>query len=775
MAKIIRKSGGAYEIPKNGSLGLLALGDVGLEAWRSAKNEDSTLFKTTKKTVKKNDNQKLVLIGWDAADWKIINPMLDAGLLPNLRSLIKQGTMGNLATMDPPYSPMLWTSIATGKRAYDHGIHGFTEVDDSGKNIQPVMSTSRKVKAIWDILGESQKKCHIVGWWPSHPAEELTGISISNLYQKSKGHSPENWSLPESTVSPSSEKSRFEGLRIHANELTENHLTPFVPDAWKIDQAKDKRLKIVANITAETASLHSAFTHILTNEEYDFAALYLDGIDHYCHGFMKYFPPHRPHISKPDYDLYKNVIHSAYRFHDMMLGRIMELISDDTILMLISDHGFQPDHLRPKHIPQEPAGPAHEHSPYGILVMRGPGIKKDELIFGASVIDVTPTILKVFDLPVAQDMEGRVLNNIFESYSPIKKIDTYESETTFSAKTTTTNKVKDQLLDHLIQLGYIEENAGSIEEKVKQTQNECNFNLARACLEGRKIKMAEQLLKQLYTNNKDVPRYAIRLAACYQMQGKNEEAKLVIEQLKDLGVFSQEALDIFEGGLLLGNGNPSEAIKKFKNVEKNITEYNNELNLQIAQCYLQLNKLSDAEKCLEKEIENNFDSLLAHQLLASCFFRQNKYREAAESSLTALGLNYNSTQSHAILGRSLYHIGQYEDAAHALEQCLCLSPHNNFIRELLINIYGKQLFDPAKEKEHITALKTSYKGQVFVVSGLPRSGTSMLMQMLIAGGLDAFTDKVREADTNNPNGYYEHELVKNIHNNSNWWVWQTTK
>ncbi|WP_295885989.1 alkaline phosphatase family protein, partial [uncultured Thiohalocapsa sp.] len=69
---------------------------------------------------------KTLLIGWDAADWKVISPLIDAGEMPNLKHLVENGVMGNLATLYPVLSPMLWTSIATGKRAHKHGIHGFS-------------------------------------------------------------------------------------------------------------------------------------------------------------------------------------------------------------------------------------------------------------------------------------------------------------------------------------------------------------------------------------------------------------------------------------------------------------------------------------------------------------------------------------------------------------------------------------------------------------------------------------------------------------------------
>ena len=81
---------------------------------------------------------KLLLIGWDAADWKVITPLVDSGKMPNLQSMIEQGVMGNLATLYPILSPMLWTTIATGKRAHKHGIHGFVEPDPRSGGVRPI-------------------------------------------------------------------------------------------------------------------------------------------------------------------------------------------------------------------------------------------------------------------------------------------------------------------------------------------------------------------------------------------------------------------------------------------------------------------------------------------------------------------------------------------------------------------------------------------------------------------------------------------------------------
>src|SRR5574344_683708 len=103
--------------------------------------------------------KKILLVGWDSADWKMINRLIDEGKMPTMKYLVENGTMGNMATLDPPFSPMLWTSIATGMRPDKHGILGFSEPDPNMHAIRPVSSTSRKVKAIWNILTQKEMKC----------------------------------------------------------------------------------------------------------------------------------------------------------------------------------------------------------------------------------------------------------------------------------------------------------------------------------------------------------------------------------------------------------------------------------------------------------------------------------------------------------------------------------------------------------------------------------------------------------------------------------------
>ncbi|HEY4089209.1 MAG TPA: alkaline phosphatase family protein, partial [Bryobacteraceae bacterium] len=313
--------------------------------------------------------RKVLLIGWDAADWKVIHPLMDAGKMPNVQRLVESGAMGHIATLQPPLSPMLWTSIATGKRPYKHGIHGFSEPTPDGRGVQPVTNLSRKAKAVWNILNQNGKRSVVIGWWPSHPAEPIRGVMVSDHYHRAFRPLDQGWPLPAHAVHPPELTETLADLRMHPDLLMPEMVLPFIPKAAEIDQENDKRLAGFMKTLCECVSIHSAATWLLDNQEWDFFAVYYDAIDHFCHGFMKYHPPRQAWVSERDFELYGNVVNMAYQLHDQMLGTLLAKAGEDVTVILMSDHGFHPDHLRPSTIPDIPAGPAIEHRDFGILAM----------------------------------------------------------------------------------------------------------------------------------------------------------------------------------------------------------------------------------------------------------------------------------------------------------------------------------------------------------------------------------------------------------------------
>ena len=120
--------------------------------------------------------KRVLLLGWDAADWKIIHPLIDAGEMPVLKALVEGGSSGNLATLYPILSPILWNSIATGKRADKHGILGFTRADARQATERPPVSASSQPTRQGDLEHPQPGRAsavHVVNWYASHPAEPI--------------------------------------------------------------------------------------------------------------------------------------------------------------------------------------------------------------------------------------------------------------------------------------------------------------------------------------------------------------------------------------------------------------------------------------------------------------------------------------------------------------------------------------------------------------------------------------------------------------------------
>ena len=266
--------------------------------------------------------RRILLVGWDAADWRIINPLIEAGQMPTLSRLIDGGVMGNLGTLHPKISPMLWNSIVTGKTADKHGIHGFLE-RDSITGVRPYSSVSRRTKAVWNIFQQALDwRCNVIGWWASHPAEPLRGTVVTNYFRRTQRAGPDKWRVPAGAVHPAECAADFGRLRMEPGEVTEELILPFIPRAAEIDQEKEHGLEIFARLLSECCTIQATATAAMEAGDWDFTAVYFDSIDHFSHSFMRFFPPRQPHIPEREFEIFKDVIPGIYRLQDMMLERL---------------------------------------------------------------------------------------------------------------------------------------------------------------------------------------------------------------------------------------------------------------------------------------------------------------------------------------------------------------------------------------------------------------------------------------------------------------------
>lgn len=361
---------------------------------------------------------------------------------------------------------------------------------------------------------------------------------VSNHFQQAIGPLDKPWPIAPGTVHPRRLEETLKELRFHPNEIIDKQILPFIPDAATIDQEKDPRLAMVAKILAECTSIHAVATWLMENEPWDFMAVYYDAIDHFCHGFMKYHPPRQKFISEKDFELYKGVVEAGYRYHDMMLHRLLELAGEETTLILVSDHGFHPDHLRPSNIPREPAGPAVEHRDFGIFAMRGPGIKRDEYIHGTTLLDVTPTILTLLGLPVGDDMDGRPVIEAFEERPGINTVPSWEQiegdDGGHRAEAQLDPVASREAINQLIALGYLEKPEPNRERSINATVCEQRYNLARSYMDADLHTEALSILRELYNAAPNEYRFGLQLAMCYRALGQIKELRALVEEMSTL-------------------------------------------------------------------------------------------------------------------------------------------------------------------------------------------------------------------------------------------------
>jgi tetratricopeptide (TPR) repeat protein len=403
--------------------------------------------------------------------------------------------------------------------------------------------------------------------------------------------------------------------------------------------------------------------------------------------------------------------------------------------------------------------------------MKGPGIVKDERIYGASILDITPTVLTLFGLPVGKDMDGKVLLNVFDEKVTPEFIDSWENvEGNFGMHPKDVLEdpwSSQEAMDQLVELGYVEAPGEDQKENLTKIKNESQYYLAITYLYKRDYSSALPILEKLFSENPGIIRYGLRLASCYQSLGKNEQCRETIYKTRETGAKELPHLDFLEGSLLLSENKPRKALEKFALAESSISHFPN-LYVQLGNTYFKLKKFEDAIRSYNKALEMDPDRSVARHGLGVSLLRLERYEEAIDELLTTVGLTHFLPAAHFHLGEALLKSGNYEMAEQAFNVSIVQMPANKRAHQWLIKLYRDHLNLPEKVKEHENFIENNILGNITVVSGLPRSGTSMMMQMLQAGGLEPLTDDVRKGDVNNPKGYLEYEKVKKLHLDNSW-------
>jgi predicted AlkP superfamily phosphohydrolase/phosphomutase/tetratricopeptide (TPR) repeat protein len=370
--------------------------------------------------------RKILLIGLDGADWQLIDPWVREGKLPALASLKRRGAWANLKAMQPILSPLLWTSVATGRRPEDHGVVDFLVKDPATGEKVPISSRFRKTRALWNIFTDVGRTVDVVAWWASWPAEPVGGVVVSDRVSYSLfGYRADPENLPGATHPPDHLAS-LRGRLVTDDEITLQEVQQFADITAAefqerraaIDRTDPRKayadpVNHLTRILAATRNYQTATLDLLSRGQPDLLMAYFQGIDEVCHRFAHYMPPKMTMATEEDFRKFRGTVEAFYRHQDRLLGEILERSAPDSTVIVLSDHGFKNGPSRPADDPPDIEGkPGKWHRLYGIFLMTGPGIRPGA-IDTVSLLDVAPTVLALAGIPPSEEMPGRILEEAF--------------------------------------------------------------------------------------------------------------------------------------------------------------------------------------------------------------------------------------------------------------------------------------------------------------------------------------------------------------------------
>lgn len=253
---------------------------------------------------------ELLIIGFDGADFELVQELADEGKLPNIQELMESGTYGELESTQIPITPSAWTSFMTGKNPGKHGIFDFTKV--TSKGLEVVSFNDVEDDTIFDIISEDYS-IGTLNIPATYPPREVNGFMVSGM------------------MSPSIEKAtNDEDVKRILKE--ENYLIE-VPGTY--NGSNEEKLLEQCYETLETRQ--NTAEKLMDEKDMDvFMPVFTVG-DRISHWFWKYKDPEHPEFEESDY---RREVEKIYREIDSNIGKLVEKAGDDTNVVLMSDHGF---------------------------------------------------------------------------------------------------------------------------------------------------------------------------------------------------------------------------------------------------------------------------------------------------------------------------------------------------------------------------------------------------------------------------------------------------
>lgn len=274
----------------------------------------------------------MLVIGIDGAEWSVIERLWRRGEMPALAALAERGTRASLAT-DYGRSPVIWTTIATGRRPRVHGITDF--VIPTARGDLPASSDHRRVPALWNMVSTAGRRVAVLGWWASWPAEEVDGVVVTDRALEERQRRVYPASLEAELDRLTAEMAG--GGRDGGGGAGDGGLG----DAdWDLSVHGQRRDRVMEHFGRELAGGG------LDLGGFDLMMVYFRSVDIESHNYWRYWQPERfdppdPSLSAAELAARAERIPRVYRATDRAIGEIVAAAPADANVIVVSDHGFR--------------------------------------------------------------------------------------------------------------------------------------------------------------------------------------------------------------------------------------------------------------------------------------------------------------------------------------------------------------------------------------------------------------------------------------------------
>ncbi len=259
---------------------------------------------------------KVLVIGLDGATPELIERWVAENKLPFLKQIMQNGVYGKLKSTYPPISPAAWTTFATGYNPGKHGTYDFRDYDPRRYSCFAdtiVDSNAFAGKSVWDLIGAAGQKVGVITVPVTYPAWKVNGFMVSGYPTPDAARSFAYPAELGERIPPLTEDSTFFKSASHSEVL--------------------KELVRITHLRTDVSIAE------LKQDEYGFFIMVIGATDRAHHDWWKFIDPKHPAYDPQEAAIYGDYILEVYKAADACIGKFLEVINDETTVIVMSDHG----------------------------------------------------------------------------------------------------------------------------------------------------------------------------------------------------------------------------------------------------------------------------------------------------------------------------------------------------------------------------------------------------------------------------------------------------